>query len=73
MTVVTTVSRAQLALGLQVLGEDGDDEVAVHQLAGGVDGEHAVAVAVEGEAEVEAVGGARPPAARRCACCRSRR
>ena len=46
----------QLALPFQMPGEDGDDEVAVHELAGGVDGEHAVAVAVESQAEVESVG-----------------
>ncbi len=37
-------------------GEDGDDEVAVDEVAVGVDGQHAVAVAVEGEAQVEPVG-----------------
>ena len=56
MTVVTTVSRAQPALALEVPGEDGDDEVAVDQGAASVDGQHAVAVAVEGQAQVEAVG-----------------
>ena len=59
MTVVTTVSRAQQALALEVPRQDGDDEVAVDQGAVGVDGQHAVAVAVEGQAQVEAVGRAR--------------
>ena len=40
----------------QVEREDRDDLVAVDRLAALVDGEHAVAVAVEGDAEVEAAG-----------------
>ena len=54
-------------------GADGDDVVAVHQRAGVVDGEEAVGVAVEGEAEIgaELDGPWRP--ATRCGSPRTRR
>ena len=39
----------------EVQGQDGEDLIAVDRLAGGGHGQHAVAVAVEGDAEVAAV------------------
>ena len=44
----------------QVEGEHGDDLIAVDRLASLVDGEHAVAVAVEGDPEVESLRGDEP-------------
>ena len=64
---------AQASLRLQVAGDDGDDEVAVHQAAVTIDGEHPVAVAVEGQPEIVVAGRARLPAGRRCGWSRSRR
>ena len=54
MTVTTTVSSRQQAALVQVDRADADDVVAVDELALGVDGQDAVGVAVEGQAEVGA-------------------
>ena len=54
MVVVTTASPGQRAARAQVEGADREDLVAVHGRAGGVHRQGAVAVAVEGEAEVGA-------------------
>ena len=57
----------------EVEREDRDDPVAVDELAALVDREHAVAVAVERDAEVEAAGRDELLRARRCRSRRSRR
>ena len=57
----------------EVEREDRDDAVAVDELAALVDREHAVAVAVERDPEVEAAAARRAPAARPCRSRRSRR
>ena len=56
------VAGEHLAL-VPVDGGDGDDLVAVDEPALGIDGERAVGVAVEGDADVGARGARRPPAA----------
>ena len=54
ITVTTTVSFGEPAAVAAVDGGDGDDLVAVDEPAVGVDGEHPVGVAVEGEPDVGA-------------------
>ena len=55
MTVTTTVSSGRARRLMAVDGTDPDDLVAVDQPPVGVDGEHAVGVAVEGDPRVGAV------------------
>ena len=54
MTVTTTVSPGSRPRSPAVEGADGDELVAVDEGAGVVDGQHAVGVAVEGQADVGA-------------------
>ena len=54
IVVVTTASPGSARARLQVEGQDRQDLIAVHQLAGVVDRQHPVAVPVEGEPELMA-------------------
>ena len=57
LITVTTTPPLELAAGGHPAGGQGDQLVAVVDAAGAVDGEHAVAVAVEGEADLRLGGG----------------
>ena len=52
--MTTNLSPCEPPGELEIAGEQGDDLVAVHDRAGRVDREHAIGVAVERDAEVEA-------------------
>ncbi len=60
MVVVTTASPSSSSRRAQPQREDGEDLIAVDDRSGVVDGQHAIAVAVEGEPEVALRAARRP-------------